>query len=949
MSQSSKVGCLHLLPSGACIVATLTEALRSRAENDFSRILLILPTQRLGTFVAASLARSVGTACHPPRIQTLDQMIHDNIKLGPKLLPQEELIFWLGLLLEQKDFRHLKVGHERELSMFFSELATSGVGEDAFETFETILKEDIYRNDEHLGSLFERLMEIKDIYHSLQGELASHNFRLKSEAMAQGAFALGGELALNPSFQEFEEVWIAGFTSILASWRPLMRTLMTHDKCHFWLSAAPEDSPLGELKRLLLEMNPLVSYESPIRAHQAQQEVPIVSLESPLIEAFYSMEKADQWIRDGIPPSQIAILVTHEGDYHQALRMAAASFGIDCNIALATPLSQTPFGSLIHSILKAVRENRAWDLIFHPLVNSWLDIGQKPFAQRLLIQTSPPTASDLLSIMQLAEKEQVAELAPLFSLMEALHQARYAERPISFWLTEFRKILWTIGQHYLEQDDPICRSIEDAFNRFFEEAEFFTRHEKPLSLALFWQIFGDRLVNRDVRSTGEPLKGVQVISLAESRHIPFAAAIIVGCNEGTFPKGLPSDDLVDDYFKRRIGLPGWRQLEAMEDQTFYLLKDRIPHLILTRPRMKDDQNQIRSRFVEKLVAQDKALLIHESRTAQDLFFSHSDFEGKELQREGLDTRSPEQLVRRVSATSLGHLLTCPYRYRLYKLGVKPLEIPDPALDKRLEGEWLHKVIEMFFSHENHPFPDFNQENFKAVGLGRLLTLTMIYGPHGVENTPLFFQLKNHSWPQFLKHLEDLYGHDLKRGIEKSLKETQLDPDGRHQITIRDSNRGLTGVIDSIDRLPSMTIIIDYKRRGTPTVAKVQQGMAPQLILYAEGLKETLIEPLQRMVIGYWNIIDGCFVPCGVGSEVREEAMARGLAKKSTPDLEELTMTSKETWTKRENLIMERESFYADASDCTFCDYETLCRKNEPAQTARIEQQKDLSLGRLYDC
>ena len=88
------------------------------------------------------------------------------------------------------------------------------------------------------------------------------------------------------------------------------------------------------------------------------------------------------------------------------------------------------------------------------------------------------------------------------------------------------------------------------------------------------------LLNAEIRTKGEPLYGVQIVSLDEARHYPFEHVFILGCNEGSFPKPLPKDELVDNYLKLQIDLPGWEYLEKMEDQTFYMLERRIPYLYL---------------------------------------------------------------------------------------------------------------------------------------------------------------------------------------------------------------------------------------------------------------------------------------------------------------------------------------------------------------------------------
>ena len=178
-----------------------------------------------------------------------------------------------------------------------------------------------------------------------------------------------------------------------------------------------------------------------------------------------------------------------------------------------------------------------------------------------------------------------------------------------------------------------------------------------------------QLLNAEIRTKGEPLSGVQIISLDEARHYPFEHVFILGCNEGSFPKPLPKDELVDNYLKLQIDLPGWEYLEKMEDQTFYMLERRIPYLYLCRADFKDGEPQTKSRFIEQVSIDYDIESFHFEFSGSNFWSNENCYDTSlnqiDFKEEG-QVEIDENLWSKFSQSSLSKLLCCPYRYFLYK-------------------------------------------------------------------------------------------------------------------------------------------------------------------------------------------------------------------------------------------------------------------------------------------
>ena len=723
-----------------------------------------------------------------------------------------------------------------------------------------------------------------------------------------------------------------------------MGALSRLDKVRMWLPAPPshsgEDSPLAQLIKACSQ-NEDKSMPLPTGTTVDREGYPpvVVTTDHPMAEAAYALHQASSWQADGIPVSQIGIIVSHEGTYESCIRTLLAHRQQEANCALAKPFSQTAVGGFFTALSDLNGSDhgagKILEFLMHPLVRpKWEEHQEAPPLLEFLTPLVGGVAEVTAYIagapeIALALKDLLTGLRPL--MVKDSHTPHQWLNLMEGYYQDYvvGAIAWDA--------EGLAASTKDAVVGFFRQAyQCAATMDYEIDFGVFWQLFGARLLAGEVRATGEPLAGIQILSLAESRYVPLAAAILLGCNEGTFPKALPKDELLDDYLKRRMELKGWRQLEMMEDLTFHLLKERLPRLVLSRCQSVGDNYQIRSRFVEKLMAKDNVECFHYPFDPET-FFGLSRGDETELQWEGIPYKKPEEWVEQVSASGLERLLRCPYRYYVGRHGLRPMELPTPFADKRHEGEWLHQVLEVFCQElESLDLTD----GLARVGLQRLMLLTVRLGPDGIQHEPLYQQLRLRSWPRFLEHLANLYGPDLKGKVGSWGTEVEVRPS--EGASVRGAERRFFGIIDHVGATHEMVVITDYKRRRPPNGADVKKGVSPQLTVYSRAYAQLEPGVGDKLVLGYWNIMDGEWTAGAVAPGVKAAAMAKGLAKKTTPDLFDLWELYEAVWTWREDKITTRQAYYADPSRCDFCDNQGYCRKDEPQAKDRIESQADLN-------
>ncbi len=936
---------LNLVTPDQCLVEHLVQQLSSLDKEELRHTLIIVPTQRLGTALLVRLLE-IHTAIIPPNFMTLETIIRSRHRD-----PGTDTVFGiahdatLDLILRDKldegRYKHLRHGHERELRLLYGELHDHGIRDSAFRDLKQTLIEDIYKSETHLGSLYERALEMEAILLELDQSLISLELRTKSQHLAYDARLLS-ENWLSQT-QEYKQILFSGFTSMAKSWQVLLPALVADPRVSFWLSDAPklyhQDSPLKALLETLKNLGPkwnlVASITDEIKRYSAYVAPSIRE------EVRWAKKIAQEALAKGFSLSKIGILITDERLYGTAIRDVFEEESLETNIALPESWGGTLAGRHLSLILQFWQERQALSgllaFIDHPLTQAkWREKSDKlQSLRRGLIQANVPAG---LEAMQVELREELQEEFEELSLL--LRPLRLDQTlSLSQWLERLEELVSDFAYWESFREKDILQSSQEVFAEFTASLRTLGIKAPLLAGPTFWDLVESHLLKGSVRGTGEPLSGLQIMSLSEARYFPFDLAIILGCHEGCFPKALPQDELLDNYLKKRSGLPGWEMLEAMEDQTFHLLKARIPNLVLLRSARLGEEHLVRSRFTEALLArsqnQERVLGSADEITA---------IVSPDLEEEGQLSDWLKIATGRISASRLDKLMSCPFAFLMNSLGIQSEASKLDETDTRREGEWLHSVLQTFVTGlgpKGQNFGVFEADKFsKKEALTRINNITDALIPSDLRESSLVHHLKSFAWPRYIEHLFET------SGAINYLREYEFGGDQHPvQVSIHNKTRDLQGRIDAIDSSQNWTFVTDFKRRTVPALDKTKKGFNPQLSLYAMALQQkSPMEPRRPLVLGYWNIYEGTWTAHGVSEQDRAELLEARLCTKNTPDTEQMIKAMKANWEWREQDIIDKARFYADPGDqCKLCDYAGLCRKDDPRVKDRIALQNALEL------
>lgn len=598
---------VHFVPQGRCLITKLAEELNQIPADKLGEVLVVLPTKRISSFVLTNLAMLKG-AYITPQMLTLEQFVRSNAQgSDAKSLSgkSEELVIASLLENQNPSFKHLGKGHEHEISELFRQINSVGRGGEIFESLRQCIREDVYRDENFVGSLVERVNELEVLWESFR-ELLSQQGLSSSIALDTRA---AEELLTRWSEDEklpWKWVYFACFTTVKPYFIPLLQEVAKKHNVSFFLSQAPKlmgsKNPLSELAEHFIGKENVRAPGASSQEDTRRKNTTVIESSTALIEAQQALNLAQAAIKQGCPPAKIGLLISDEKRYGKILTNLVAKTTLETNFAIANGLHESLTGSWLKLLLGLDKTNYH-TFIRHPITDDWLHRHGIKVAAIDVSYDFP--FSDLIIHMKEAEHTAHTKNQVLYeTLVPFLADCMNKSKSNVHTLCEF---IFTVAQSFelfceqksqrLAINTSEQRALDDYFKSIRAWAELCPQ-EMSTKLAL--QKLSDTINSFEIREVGFPLEGVQVLNLVEARYIPFDVAIILGCTEGSFPKSLPNDRLIDDWLKVRIGLSGWQYIEALEDTTFHIISSLAPNLVCCYTQSSDRPGSFRSRFVSTL-------------------------------------------------------------------------------------------------------------------------------------------------------------------------------------------------------------------------------------------------------------------------------------------------------------------------------------------------------------
>ena len=502
------------------------------------------------------------------------------------------------------------------------------------------------------------------------------------------------------------------------------------------------------------------------------------------------------------------------------------------------------------------------DILTHPLVEPHAKTGN-------LVQTINQNNYTFITHKKLLELH--ANPSNLFLLL--FQKWENGSVPV---LASISELLQTIKTNLSNEneDEKITKAFVFAIFKVINK--LISYYSKPThidKIETLYAIYKQVIDLAEVSFEGEPLNGLQIMGVLESRVLDFETVIITAMNEGKFPAGKSQNSFIPYDVKRELGLPTFKEKDAIYTYHFYHLLQRATNIYLIYNTESEglDAGE-KSRFITQLEVEKQTnhTLTHEIYNA---VLPETAYKPMIVPKsETVLLRLKEIAEKGFSPSALTSYIRNPIQFYFNKiLQIRDVEEVEENIALNTLGTIIHETLKVLYQ----PFIDkFISEKdiencFKQIDTEVLKQFKLVYKEGEIKKgrNLLAFEVAKRNVSNFLKvEMDNIKNGDAIKilALEQTFERTLNHPSLPFPVLIK-------GNVDRIEERNGVVRIIDYKtgkvEKGN-VILKSWNGLTEdikndkiiQVLAYAFMYEQQANEkPIEAGIISFKNLKAG-FLP-----------------------------------------------------------------------------------------
>ena len=493
-----------------------------------------------------------------------------------------------------------------------------------------------------------------------------------------------------------------------------------------------------------------------------------------------------------------------------------------------------------------------------------------------------------------------------------------------------------------ENEDSEKKSTEIELEYLYAVSKIIKRvksliceYEGVENISTLHMIFNSIIKVSTLSFYGEPLKGLQIMGMLETRTLDFENIILLSANEGIIPSGKTANSFIPFDIKREFNMPTYRDKDAIFAYHFYRLLQASKNIYILYNTESDllgggDKSRFVTQIINELPKYNPKIEIEEKVLAVPPVKDETDYSITIEKDEDVLSKIKEKAMSGFSPSSLNSYRNCSLRfYFQYIAKIKELEEVEETIDAATLGTVTHKVLQDLYEPiiNLELTPDLIKNMFPKVETMVKNVFRKEYKNGDVDfgKNLLIVRVANSFIKNFLnreiKFIKELQKNEDKIFIK--LLEKDLDSN----ISLNEiPDIKLIGKIDRIDRVGDTLRIIDYKTGRTEQkeltikewenlIYDTKHDKAFQLLTYAyifQNSKLKTSDAVESGIISFRNL-------------------SSGFLKVKTPDSESITTKELDEFEIiLKNLIeeiLDKEIPFTqtdEVDNCEYCAFKSIC-------------------------
>lgn len=704
----------------------VAEDMLAKWGTDMSRIVVVFPNKRAALFMNEYMARMAGKPMWSPAYTTISELfgkhseyvVGDSIKLVCDLHKSfvkctgidetlDHFYGWGQLLLTDFDdidknmadadkiFCNLKDIHELDdlsyltdeqrelLKRFFANFSHDQ---------ETELKKRFLSLWSHFG----------DIYHD-------YNQRLRNQGIGYEG-AIYREVATRKDIElEYDTYIFVGFNLLQKVEQELFANLKKAGKAHFYWDFDTYYMPrnnsaytnaAGKYIAMYLEdfPNELDVCSADIYQNMRRpKDVSFVMASTENIQARY----ASQWLREEgrcLAGRKTAVVMCDEAILAPIIQSLPPEAD-KVNITSGFPLGMTPIASFVSLLLDTYtsgiagkgtcyRAQYASKLLRHAYTRYISDKANDVYAT---IKEQHLVYPDQATLTMNGEDQGLALLFKTINIGN-VHLLHHVET-----------IIKLIGVNAKDTEDAFLQeSVFRMYTIINRLEQLAANGDMDVDINTLRRLIKQLIAAATIPFHGEPVVGIQIMGVLETRNLDFKHLLLLSCNEGNMPKGVNDSSFIPYAIRKAHGLTTIDNKVAIYSYYFHRLLQRAEDITIVYNNTTDNGHTGEmSRFMLQMMVDGQQKIKHYNLLADNSPIAHKP---KSVRKAG-SIKEKLDGMKSLSPSAINRYIKCPLMFFYqYVASIKEPDCEDDVVDNRMFGNIFHKSAQLIYddimSHNN---------------------------------------------------------------------------------------------------------------------------------------------------------------------------------------------------------------------------------------------------------
>ncbi len=428
---------------------------------------------------------------------------------------------------------------------------------------------------------------------------------------------------------------------------------------------------------------------------RASKKIDAYAAAQPIAQAKWLAEVLQAKLSNGMVPEETIIVLPDEKLLMPVLH-SISGYVDKINVTMGFSLTETPIYNLVELLIDlqiayrngGFNHRQAIAVLEHPYISA-ADVGAAQSKRKEIINHNWVSVNEHFLASEIQLHAQLFKSAENISryVLEIVNLVGEIES-----LSDFDKEFILVGKKCLTRLAEVLTKTENSAA---------SRQDRILSLKSFLRLFRQVARTEKMPFSGEPLKGLQIMGVLETRNIDFKNVFLLSLNEGAFPSTPAGGSYIPFRLRKAYALPTQEHQGAIYSYLFYRLLQRAENIHLFYNSETDVLGQGEmSRYLQQLYYESnlpitKHILHNSARPKQP--------EAITIKKDANVLRALARLnegnvkFRGLSPSAINMYLQCKLKFYFRQVAkIKEPKQVEEEIDARVLGTILHLAMELFY-------------------------------------------------------------------------------------------------------------------------------------------------------------------------------------------------------------------------------------------------------------